>query len=46
MTKVQTVKRKAVQDENKWGLEDMLKVSDCVLSAKPLMRVYKERVDW
>ena len=45
MTKVQTVKRKVVKEENKWGLEDMLKILDCVLLAKQLMRVYKERVE-
>lgn len=46
MTKVQTMKRKVVQEENKWGLEDMLKISDCVRSAKQLMRVHKESVEW
>ena len=35
-----------VKEENKWGLEDMLKILDCVLLAKQLMRVYKERVEW
>lgn len=41
VTKKFTVKRKVVKAENKWGPEDMLKILDCVLLAKQLMRVYK-----